>query len=241
MWVPGTRPGRGARRAPSVVCEGGDLPGKAGEKLNNLTSSNILYSGRLPLLAAPHAMTGLVQGIMATGRRVRGRCEVRGQRVDMWALVAQAMGFSVVRMRWADSAFAQLLQGYGIHAKTSKLGKFRAKPQEVELVFGDMESLGPPQSRPSYAPYWKQWVCPHVFFCAEGGDDSPPPGWTVTRTVVSHRHVGGSTDAVWSLVLWLPPGWVPLPLVPVPVQPWVPVLARVNRRNRSIGYVHISL
>ena len=52
--------------------------------------------------------------------------------------------------------------------------------------------------------------------------------------MVSHRHVGGSTDAVWSLVLWLPPGWVPLPLVPVPVQPWVPVLARVNRRNRAV-------
>ena len=84
---------------PQLCVRGGDLPGKAGENLNNLTSSNTLYSGRLPLIAAPHAMTGLVQGIMATGRRVRGRCEVRGQRANMWALVAQAMGFSVMRMR----------------------------------------------------------------------------------------------------------------------------------------------
>ena len=86
-----------------------NLHDKSGaNRVDNLTStsSNTLYSGLLPLLAAPHAMTGLVPGIMATGKTVRGSYEVRCQRPNMWALVAQAMGSLVIRMRWADPGFA---------------------------------------------------------------------------------------------------------------------------------------
>ena len=149
----------------------------------------------------------------------------------MWALVAQAIGFLVVRMRWADPGFAKLMQGYEIQAKISKLGKFWVKPQNIKIVFGDMESLGPPRIRSANsAEYWKQWACPHFPHYPEGGED-PPSGLDGNEDSCWPQARGGSTDAVLSLVLWSPPGRVALPLVSVPAQPWVPLLARVNRGN----------
>ena len=76
--------------------------------------NNSLYSGRLTPHDAPHALTGLVQGVMATGRPPRGVCEIRGKHPHMWALAAVAMGFSVRQMRWEDQSFGNLLTAYGI-------------------------------------------------------------------------------------------------------------------------------
>ena len=61
----------------------------------------------------------------------------------MWALVAKVMGFSVIRMWWADPRFEDLMCRYGIRAKTSKLGKYRTKPRNIELVFCDADNWGP--------------------------------------------------------------------------------------------------
>ena len=71
----------------------------------NFNDNNALYSGRLTPHAAPHALTGLVQGAMAIGRPPRGECEVRGKDPHMWALAAVAMGFSVRQIRWEDQSF----------------------------------------------------------------------------------------------------------------------------------------
>ena len=62
----------------------------------------------------PHALTGLVQGVMAIGRPPRGECEIRGKHPHMWALAAVAMGFSVRQMRWENQSFGNLMTAYGI-------------------------------------------------------------------------------------------------------------------------------
>ena len=61
---------------------------------------------------------------MPIGRPARGRCKVRGRKPYLWALAAEAMDFLVIRMGWADLRFQNLMQGYGIQARTIKFGKY---------------------------------------------------------------------------------------------------------------------
>ena len=72
------------------------VEGRCDEVGAGLTTNlnNALYSGRLTPHDAPHALTGLVQGVMAIGRPPRGVCKIRGKHPHMWALAAVAMGFS---------------------------------------------------------------------------------------------------------------------------------------------------
>ena len=81
--------------------------------------------------------------------------------------------------------------------------------------------------------YWRRWKKPHIFHRKEGGEISPPEGWSGETTRVFHADTGGSTDSVWELVTWVPPGGTLATNIPVPQQPWIPLLARVNGRDRT--------
>ena len=141
-------------------------------------------------------------------------------------------------MRWEDQSFGNLLTAYGIQGQSLPFAKVRRRSLfKMDVVFCDHASPGPLDDagrNGGRSMYWAHPRCPHhVFYCPEGRNTPPPQGWTETKITVSHRHVGGSTDAVWSLVHWSPPGCTVLPPVTVPAQPWVPLLARINRRNPS--------
>ena len=119
---------------------------------------------------------------------------------------------------------------YGISGKVLKFGRGRAKfSPSVDLVFSDKTAIDamPPS-------YWSNWVCPHIFYCQPSLEVTPLPNWIVQTERVKHAQVGGSTDAVWDLVLLLPPGAHVQPVIPVPRQPWIPIFARIDKQLRSI-------
>ena len=135
-------------------------------------------------------------------------------------------------MSWADRAFGELLTAAGVGAAATTLN-FRARGYErggrPDLVFSDQAGLGPLGET-----YWRRWLCPHVFFCREGASSPPPGGWTASSSIIRHWEVGGSTDAVWRLEVWLPPG-VELGAAPeLGPQPWIPLLGRLDKRERSV-------
>ena len=143
---------------------------------------------------------------MTIGRAPRGEFEVRGKHPHMWALAVVAMGFSVRQMRWEDQSFGDLMKGYGIRGQSLPFYKIRRRSlYRIDVVFCDKVSLGLLDDEGRNGGrllYWDHPRCPHhVFHCPEGSDTPPHNGWTAFKITVSHRHVGGSTDAVWSLVL----------------------------------------
>ena len=153
-----------------------------------------------------------------------GRCQVRGVGPHFWALVAEAMGFTVVSMSWADPAFGRLMRAYGVGGKL--LGGLRPRAPEcrgLACVFLDRESLDG-----LTLAYWLRWSCPHVFHCREDEVGSPPLGWRSCSLRVPHAHAGGSTDSAWTLVCWTRSSAVaPLPR-PLRREPWTPLLARLD-------------
>ena len=129
-------------------------------------------SGRLPPLQVPYALTGLARGVLPLSRPDLGRCQVRGVGPHFWALVAEAMGFTVVSMSWADPAFGRLMRAYGVGGKL--LGGLRPRApgcRGLACVFLDRESLDG-----LTLAYWLRWSCPHVFHCREDEVGSPPLG-----------------------------------------------------------------
>ena len=77
---------------------------------------------RLPVQLVPHALTGLSSGFLPKTRPRLGPCEVRGATPYLWPLVAEAMGFTVWRMRWKDPAFGRLLRLYGVGGHENQKG-----------------------------------------------------------------------------------------------------------------------
>ena len=51
-----------------------------------------LFSGRQTPESAPHALTGLVGGVIPRALAPRGSCVIRGSAPHLWALAAEAMG-----------------------------------------------------------------------------------------------------------------------------------------------------
>ena len=49
-----------------------------------------------------------------------------------------------------------------------------------------------------------------------------------------HWEVGGSTDTVWLLEMWLPPEVELGAASELPPQPWIPLLGRLDKRVRSV-------
>ena len=192
-----------------------------------------LFSGRLTPVMARHALTGLLGGVISRASAPRASCVVRGAGPHLWALAAEAMGLEILRMEWSDRVFGELLSASGVGGRVTPLD-FRSRGWEREggpdLVFADQAGLAPPDQ----LDYWSRWRCPHVFCCKEGVSCPPPRDWTTNSSVVRHWEVGGSTDAVWSLEVWLPPG-VALGAAPVlGPQPWIPLLGRLDKRERSV-------
>ena len=153
-----------------------------------------------------------------------GCCQVRGIGPHLWALVAEAMGFRVESMSWAEPAFGRLMTAYGVGGTV--LGGLRPRAPScrgVACVFSDCESLPGLNSR-----YWRRWSCPHVFHCRDGELGSPPVGWRSCSLRVPHAHAGGSTDSVGALACWTKLGEAaPLPR-PLRREPWTPLLARLD-------------
>jgi hypothetical protein len=190
-----------------------------------------LFSGRQAPGVAPHAMTGLVGGVIPRASAPRGTCEIRGAAPHLWALAAEAMGLRVLRMSWADRGFGELMTASGVRATTTTLSarsRGLGRRGRPDLVFSDQAGLAS-----SGLDYWGEWECPHVFFSQERASSPPPRGWTTSSTVMQHWEAGGSTDAAWRLEVWLPPG---VALGPAPArapQPWIPLLGRLDKQVRS--------
>ena len=118
----------------------------------------------------------------------------------------------MVQMTCADSTFTWVMTASGILAKVTKHGRIRQKcGYNIGLVFMDTPQDGvlPPL-------YWVVWKCPHLFYCLPGQWGSPPEGWVVHSEVLPYSHVGGSTNAIWALVLWVLRGVDIGAVLPVP-------------------------
>ena len=97
-----------------------------------------LFSGRMEPGTADHALTGLVRGSVPLGRKIRGKCEVRGGRLHMWPVVAEALGLKVVRMVWKEVSIGMMFAEFGVGGRVTRL-KSRAyrRVSPVDVVLAD--------------------------------------------------------------------------------------------------------
>ena len=177
---------------------------------------------RLPVQQVPQALTGLASGFLPAAQPRLGLCEVRGVTPHLWPLVAEAMDFTVIKMRRRDPAFGRLLKLYGVSGEILLGSRPRYMhgyhKDALACVFLDRQSLeGLAHSD------WRRWLCPHIFHCRDGEEDKPPPGWSHHSLRIPHAHAGGSTDAVWWIVHWTPPGYVLPPAPALRREPWTPL------------------
>jgi hypothetical protein len=114
------------------------------------------------------------------------------------------------------------MKDYGVGG--TLLGGFRPRQRRglayVFLDRGFLDSLN--------RHYWGVWPCPQIFHCREDEVGVPPRGWASCLLRVPHAHAGGSTESVWTLVLWMRLGLsVPLPR-PLRCDPWTLLLSRLD-------------
>ena len=169
-----------------------------------------LWCGDMTYVEADHAELGLVRGCIRQRPR-RGQCEIRGRKANLWGPVARALGFNVVKHRYANQAYNKWLYAAGIDAGAAKHGVYRLRPGSKrrgplipDIVFSDVESLPLETPHDEQTSYWRTYKTPHVFFVQNQERPNPPAGWQETCAGFNHATLGGATTAHCSIYCWFP-------------------------------------
>ena len=109
-------------------------------------------------MQVPHTLTTLAQGVIPLVHRDLGKCEVRRVSPNLWAIVAEDMGFNVAHMICPDSVFPTLIKRYGVGGSFTHGKPRKFMPRTLKCVFLDRESLAGTGDS-----YLKIWLCLHVF------------------------------------------------------------------------------
>lgn len=186
-----------------------------------------LWSGRLAPLIVPHAALGVIRGFIPPVRRQgRGMCAIRSSQPDLWVPAVMALGFTIDTIRYQSSSFRTFLQGVGYSCP----GDTTCASMAAQVVFSDALGL---LELLHQTKYWATRLVPHVFY-KQTEALLPPAGWTERSLTLAHCELGGSTDAIWTLVVWYPPAHVVHEPTVLASQPWFPVSAVINRRVLSV-------
>jgi hypothetical protein len=185
-----------------------------------------LWTGRSAPVSSPHALNGVLQGYLPF-RNGRGSCAIQSATCSLWFFVAESLGFNV-KVAWSgDPLFSTVMSD--LFPRT----RFVPRPQltasyDVDLVLGDCSGV------PNHESYWTARPVPHLLAgsitSCSGSSHSPPASWTRHSHLFKHSDMGGSTDGIHKLMLFVPPMWSSPSKESPPLlkQPWIPLQAALH-------------